>query len=135
VVPRYIGKLSFERRGRTVGHHFLKRETMLIAVALLIVSTWTIASAEEVKLQGMIMNIDLRQNTMVVNEKTFTWDQGTAIFDDRSSPITLDRFKQTAWVYIQGEKNENYKIKIRKIYLLPRQIFRKERPLYPFMDE
>ena len=118
-----------------MGHHFLKRETMLIAVALLIVSTWTIASAEEVKLQGMIMNIDLRQNTMVVNEKTFTWDQGTAIFDDRSSPITLDRFKQTAWVYIQGEKNENYKIKIRKIYLLPRQIFRKERPLYPFMDE
>jgi hypothetical protein len=124
-----------KRGGRAVVQHFLKRGTMLIAVALLIFSSWTIVSAEEVKLQGMIMNIDLKQNTMVVNEKTFTWDQGTTIFDDRSSPITLDRFKQTAWVYIQGEKNENYKIKIRKIYLLPRQILRKERPLYPFMDE
>jgi hypothetical protein len=107
---------------------------MLIVLSLLTFSPWTLASGEEVKMQGLIMNIDLKQNTMVVNEKTFTWRSNTAIHNDKGSPITMDRFKQNAWVYIEGEKDENNRMHIKKIYLLPKRVDKKEMHLYPFME-
>jgi hypothetical protein len=37
-------------------------------------------------------------------------------------------------VYIKGEKDQNNKGIISKIYLLPKYINQKERHLYPFME-
>ncbi len=117
-----------------MGRQFFKTGTLLMGLALLILSTWTLASGEEVKVQGLIMNIDFKQNTMVVNEKTFTWGKTTAIHNDKASPITMDRFKRMAWVYIVGEQTDDSRIHIKKIYLLPRRIENKEKHLYPFME-
>ncbi len=118
-----------------MGHPFFKKGTLLMGLALLILSTWTPASGEEVKVQGLIMNIDFKQNSMVVNEKTFVWGQTTAIYNDKGSPATMDRFKPMGWVYIEGEKAPDNKITIKKIYGLPKQINKKEKHLYPFMND
>jgi hypothetical protein len=86
-----------------------------------------------VKTQGRIMALDLKRNTMVVNEKTFVWKQNSAVYNDKGSPATIDKFRPNTWVYIEGEKDNN-KIIINKIYLLPKYVERKERHLYPFME-
>ena len=86
-----------------------------------------------VKTQGRIMALDLKKNTMVVNEKTFVWKQNSAIYNDKGSPVTIDRFRPNTRVYIEGEK-DNDKIIINKIYLLPKYVEKKERHLYPFME-
>ncbi len=117
-----------------MGHHRTKKGALLIGLALAILSIWAPASGEEVRVQGLIMNIDFKQNTMVVNEKTFTWSKATAIHDDRASFITIERFKLMAWVYIVGERTEENRTHIKKIYLLPRRVENKEKHLYPFME-
>jgi hypothetical protein len=86
-----------------------------------------------VKTQGPIMTLDIKKNTMIVNEKTFVWKQNSAIYDDKGSPITIDKFKPNTWVYVEGVK-DNHKLIINKIYLLPKYIGNKERHLYPFME-
>ena len=95
-----------------------------------------LASEEDiVKMQGMIMALDINKNTMVVNEKSFVWSQNTAVYNDKGSPITIDRFKPQTWVYIEGERDKNNRrIIINKIYLLPKYIGKKERHLYPFIQ-
>ncbi len=87
------------------------------------------------KIQGMIMDLDVKKNAMIVNEKLFIWSQNTAIYNEKGSSITIDQFKPKTWVYIQGERDKNNKrVIIHKIYLLPKYIDKKERPRYPFME-
>jgi len=109
---------------------------IFISFYLFIFSTLAFASEEDiVNIQGMIMDLDVKKNTMIVNEKLFVWSQNTSIYNDKGSPITIDQFKPKAWVYIQGERDKNNnRIIIHKIYLLPKYIDKKERPRYPFME-
>jgi len=109
---------------------------IFISFYLFIFSTLAFASEEDiVNIQGMIMDLDVKKNTMIVNEKLFVWSQNTSIYNDKGSPITIDQFKPKAWVYIQGERDKNNnRIIIQKIYLLPKYIDKKERPRYPFME-
>ena len=109
---------------------------LFISSYLFIFSALAFASEEDmVNIQGMIMDLDVKKNTMVVNEKLFVWSQNTAIYNDKGTSITIDQFKPKTWVYIQGERDKNNKrIIIHKIYLLPKYIDKKERPRYPFME-
>ena len=109
---------------------------IFISFYLFIFSTLAFASEEDiVNIQGMIMDLDVKKNTMIVNEKLFVWSQNTSIYNDKGSPITIDQFKPKTWVYIQGERDKNNnRIIIHKIYLLPKYIDKKERPRYPFIE-
>ncbi len=109
---------------------------LFISSYLFIFSTLAFALEEDItNIQGMIMDLDVKKSTMIVNEKLFVWSQNTAIFNDKGTPITIDQFKPKAWVYIQGEREKNNKrIIIHKIYLLPKYIDKKERLRYPFME-
>ena len=111
-------------------------QIILISSFLFIFCTLALASEEDTaKIQGMVMDLDVNKNTMIVNEKLFVWNQNTAIYNDNGSPMTIDKFKPKTWVYIEGERNKNNRqIIIKKIYLLPKYVDKKERHLYPFME-
>lgn len=103
-------------------------EIILIAFSILLFSTWTFAWEEGIsKTQGPIMSIDFKKNIMVVNEKTFVWNKST-VFNN-----AIEQFRPKSWVFIEGENGDKY-IFIRKIYLLPKYVDKKERHRYPFMQ-
>jgi len=107
---------------------------ILIAFSILPSSTWTFASEEGIsKTQGPIMRIDFKKNSMVVNEKTFIWNKSTVFNDDKGSITGIEKFKTKSWVFIEAETGDQY-IVIKKIYLLPKHVGKKERHLYPFMQ-
>lgn len=103
---------------------------------MILIATQTFASEEDLmKLQGTIMDFDLKGHRMVVNEKLFVWDLETKFYDSKGSPIPADRFNAKAWVYIQAEEYKAKKrIVIKKIYLLPKHVSKKEKHLYSFME-
>lgn len=114
-------------------HHSYRSVIASISFAIFF-SSLTFASGEEIyRNQGIIMSIDLKQKIMVVNERIFTWDHTTMIFNEKESPISIENFKPNKWVYIEGvrEKKKN-PMRIEKIYLLPKYVDKKERHLYSF---
>jgi hypothetical protein len=107
---------------------------IFIVLSILPFSTLTSASEEAiVKMQGSIMSIDVSKNIMIVNEKTFIWNQSTIFNNDRGSQIGVDKFTPKSWVFIEGER-KGQSIVINKIYLLPKHVDYKERYRYPFMQ-
>ena len=88
-----------------------------------------------VRVQGKIMEIDLKKNIMTVNERPFAWDQKTTLHNEKGSPTTIDRFRPKTHVYIEGmQDGESKRVLIKKIYLLPKRVEKKDRHLYPFMQ-
>jgi hypothetical protein len=130
-----IGKSSF-KEGEIMRNARSYRSVILTIGFMVIFSTLTFALEEDIyRNQGIIMNLDLRQKMMIVNERTFTWDQTTIIYNEKGVPINIENFKTKAWVYIEGvkEKKDNH-IRIEKIYLLPKHVDKKERHLYSFIQ-
>ncbi len=114
--------------------HIMIGGIILIVFSVLSGSTLTFALNEGMsKAEGLIMSIDFKKNIMVVNEKTFIWDKSSIFYNERESKIDIDRFKPKSYVFIEGEKGEKY-IVIKKIYLFPKYLDKKERRLYPFMQ-
>jgi hypothetical protein len=88
-----------------------------------------------VKFQGVVMALDLKHNSLIVNERTFTWDSQTLISNEKGQPVTPDKLKLRGWVYIEGVPDKANRRNIaKKIYLIPKFIEDKEKHLYPFMD-
>jgi hypothetical protein len=104
---------------------------------VLIISFLTFASDKDVvRIQGRVMEVDLGNRMMIVNEKTFIWDQNTKFYNEKCTPITVDRLRAKTWVYIEGVRDTFKKRVIAgKIYLLPKHISEKEKNLYCFFNE
>jgi hypothetical protein len=118
----------------------MKKGLFCIGVAFVIVfiiHTSTFASGNNViRIQGRVMEVDLSNRMMIVNEKTFVWDQNTVFYDEKGAPVTVDRLRTKTWVYIEGIRDLGKRmVKVEKIYLLPKYIGNKERHLYPFLSE
>jgi hypothetical protein len=111
------------------------QKVVIILFCILIFSASAIAAEQDmVRIQGMIMELDLKRNKMVVNEKVFFWDANTLFYNENASPIKGDKFKTDTWVYIEGVRDSNIRqITIKKIYHLPKYIERGEGDLYPFI--
>jgi hypothetical protein len=89
-----------------------------------------------VRIQGRVMEVDFNNNLMIVNERTFLWNQNTAFYNERGSPTTVDSLRKKTWVYVEGTKDATKKSVIAgKIYILPKYITGKEKHLYPFFQE
>jgi hypothetical protein len=112
------------------------RKIVIFAVSSIIMfSTLSVASGAGVyKNQGAIMEIDLKKNTMIVNERHFIWNQNAAFYDSNGFLTGIDGFKRKSWVYIEGTMHRDNIILIEKIYLLPKYVEKKERNRYPFME-
>ncbi len=112
----------------------LRKMLIVVVSSIIIVSALTVAEESLYKHQGSIMSIDLKKNTMIINERTCTWNQNTAFYDHKSSLIGIDRFRPKSIVYVEGTVRSNNVILIERIYLLPKYVGKKERHLYPFME-
>jgi hypothetical protein len=125
---------AFLKGGTSVKNFIRIGGIILIAFSVLLSSTWTFASEEGIsKTQGRIMGIDFKKNIMVVNEKTFIWNKSTIFNNDKESVIGIEKFKTKSWVFIEGEPGDKNTV-IKRIYLLPKHVGKKERHLYPFMQ-
>jgi hypothetical protein len=83
----------------------------------------------------MVMELDLKKNMMIVNERIFVWDSNTIFYNEKGSPITVDKLRTKTWVYIEGvRENVKKRIVAEKIYLLPKYIHEEEKHLYPFIQ-
>ena len=113
------------------------RFVMFTVVLVFIFSPLAFAQGEDAfKIQGLIMNVDLQKKVMIVNESTFIWDQNTKFYNDKGSPVTADKLRAKTWVYIQGVKDgAGKRMMAEKIYTLPKYIDKKEKHLYPFLNE
>jgi hypothetical protein len=116
----------------------LKTKLTIICFTIVILSGLAFALDEEraVRVQGLIMELDLKKNIVVVNEKAFVWNQKTVFHNENGAPIDRkDRLQLDTWVYIEGEWQGKNKPRIaRDIYFLPRYIGDKEKSLYPFIQ-
>jgi len=117
-------------------NHIFKKRIPLGVISILVFSASALAAEEEiVKIQGVIMALDLKKNVMIVNERLFALDQNTMIHNDKGATITIDKLRPKTWIYIEGLKDKmNRQIMVRKIYLLPKYIEEKEKHLYPFIQ-
>ncbi len=121
--------------------HFLRRwivkrkQGMALAFILcLMTPALTFASDRDiVKLQGVIMAVDLKKNIITVNERSFALNKQTAVYNERGLRTTLDSLKEQGWVYIEGV-HENRGNLAKKIYVLPGYISGKEKHLYSFFE-
>jgi len=115
----------------------MKKGFLLTVFFLLFFSVLTFAEdISIVKMQGVVMSLDLKKSTVVINEKTFVWDQQTTFHNEAGAPITIEKFRTKGWVYIEGEYDKAYKRWVaKKIFLLPKFIGRKELHLYPFIEQ
>jgi len=103
--------------------------------ALLIPALTSALEGDIVKIEGVVMVVDVKQGTFVVNEKLFVWDQHTAIQTEKGIPTTLEKLKVKDWVYVEGVQDRGRnRIEAKKIYLLSKRIDRKEKHNYPFME-
>ena len=116
--------------------HFLGKRVAILIFSILIISSLTFAlDKDRITLQGVVMELDLKKNVMIVNERPFFWDPQTIFYNEKGSPITIDKFRAETWVYIEGMKDKVKKIALaEKIYLLPKYIHEKEKHLYPFIQ-
>ena len=115
----------------------MKREgrVILIIIVTLMVSALTFASDKDiVKIQGVVMAVDVKKNIVIVNERSFAWDHQTAIYNEKGLPTTFDKLKLQGWVYIEGIPDKNRGNIARKIYVIPKYINEKEKHLYSFFE-
>jgi hypothetical protein len=133
-----IGKLSSKiKEGEMVRNAYVHRLAIFTIVFMFIFLALAFAQGQDAfKIQGLIMNVDLQKNMMVVNESTFIWDQNTKFYNEKGSPVTVDKLRAKTWVYIEGVKDSALKrMTAEKIYMLPKYIPGKEKHLYPFFSE
>jgi hypothetical protein len=113
-----------------------RRRPLVILLVMLTFTSIAFAAGTVVKFQGKVMELDLKRGTMSVNEKRIVWDQQTAFHNERGAPIAADSLKVRGWVYIEGISDPlQERISARKVYLLPKYIYQKERHLYSFLAE
>jgi len=133
-----IGKLSSKiKEGEMVRNAHVHRLAIFTIVFMLLFLALAFAQEQDAfKMQGLIMNVDLQKNMMIVNESTFIWNPNTKFYNEKGSLVTVDKLRAKTWVYIEGVKDSAQKrMMAEKIYILPKYIDKKEKHLYPFFSE
>jgi hypothetical protein len=118
------------------GGNLVKIEKVMIILFCILLFYASAIAAEQsiVRIQGKIMELDLKRNKMVINEKVFFWNASTLFYNENANPIKVDKFKTDTWVYVEGARDSNTRwINMKKIYRLPKYIDRGEEDLYPFI--
>jgi hypothetical protein len=114
----------------------LQRIMLLTFFLVIVIAPRAVASeADGIGTQGQVMEVDLKKNTLVVNERPFVLTEKTLIQNEKGAPVQMDKLKPKTWVYIVGVKDKAHpRVNASRIYLLPKYIGKKERNLYPFIQ-
>lgn len=113
------------------------KETTLLAILFsLIMGTLTFGfQGDIVKFQGVVMTVDVRKSSLVVNEKLIVWDKNTVVSNEKGTPESIEKLKARDWVFVEGILNKTQKrIEATRIYVLPKRIDEKEKRQYPFFE-
>jgi hypothetical protein len=116
-------------------HHLNRKVIVICVMVLLFTGSLTGATEKDmVQFQGIVMTVDLKKHSMVVNERLCVWNPQTPINDEKGLPIDMDRLKAKTWVYVEGVQEKGHRRVLAKaIYLLPKYVDEKEKRLYPFI--
>ena len=68
---------------------FFGKEVILIVCFIFLFSALAFAQGKDIQIKGKVMELDFAKKTVIVNEKTFVWDQNTLFYDEKGSPITI----------------------------------------------
>lgn len=100
----------------------------------LFISSLTFAADKDiVTFQGVVTELDWKKKMIIVNERSFSFNQNTVVHNEKGSPVPQENLKTKTWVFIEGTKDKSQKKLARKIYILPKYIDEKEKRLYPFI--
>lgn len=117
--------------------HFEKEFTIIVLFIFAISGlAFALDGDKTVRVQGLVMELDLGKNTVVVNEKGFIWNEKTVFRNETGVEANdINRLKLNTWVYIVSEYVGMNKYNVAKeIYFLPRYIDEKEKHQYPFIQ-
>lgn len=100
---------------------FLGKEVILIVCFIFLFSGLAFAQAKDIQTKGKVMQLDFSKKTVIVNEKTFVWNQNTLFYDEKGSPITItaDRLAKGTRVSIEATWIKKKPLVIKKLSLLP----------------
>ena len=101
---------------------FVGKEVILIVCFIFLFSALAFAQGKDVvTTAGQVMGLNVAKKIVVVNEKTFVWDQNTLFYDEKGSPIsiTADRLAKGTLVSIEATWIKNKPLIIKKLSLLP----------------
>jgi hypothetical protein len=113
--------------------NFYLRGIVLTIFFSVFISSLTFAADKDiVTFQGIVTELDWKKKMIIVNERSFAFDQNTIVHNEKGFPIPQDTLKTKTWVFIEGTKDKSQKKMAKKIYLLPKYIDEKEKYRYPF---
>ena len=93
---------------------------MLTFLILIMYGLTFAGEKDEVRIQGKVMELDVIKKMVIVNEKTFIWDQNTLIYDEKGSPTTADKLTLQSRVSIEATRVKSKPSIIKKLYVLPK---------------
>jgi hypothetical protein len=100
---------------------FFGKEVVLIVCFIFLFSALTFAQGKDmVTIAGEVMGLNVAKKILVVNEKTFVWDQNTLFYDEKGSPVRADKLKENVKVFIEATWGKNKPYTITKIYISPK---------------
>jgi hypothetical protein len=107
---------------------------LIILLSSLFISSLTFAEDKDiVTFQGIVTELDWKKRIIIVNERSFAFNENTIVHNEKGSPIPQDNLKTKTWVFVEGVRDRSQKKFATKIYLLPKYIDEKEKHLYPFV--
>ena len=113
------------------------KEIAILAILLpLVMCTLTLGRESDIlKFQGVVMSVDVKKNSLIVNERLIVWDKKTVVSNERGGAASIERLKAKEWVFVEGVLNKAKKrIEATRIYVLPKRIDEKEKRQYPFFE-
>jgi hypothetical protein len=94
---------------------FFGKEVILVICFIFLFSALAFAQGKEMQIKGKVMQLDFAKKMVIVNEKTFFWNQNTLFYDEKGSPVSIteDRLIKGTLVSIKTTwiKNKPYIIK------------------------
>lgn len=91
----------------------------LLILLIIFLFPMVVLSNEVIKTKGILMEIDLKNNILIVNEEKFIWDSNTVIKDENGSNIKINNLKPNTPIYMESvEDPGNKRFLIKKIRLI-----------------
>ena len=108
--------------------------TILVVFLPLLMCTLTFGGEGDIlKFQGVVMSVDVKGSSLIVNERLVVWDKKTVVSNERGISASIERVKARDWVFVEGVLNKAQKrVEAKRIYVLPKRIDEKEKHQYPF---
>ncbi len=114
--------------------NFHKRAVAVILVILSLSALTGAAERDMLAFQGIVMSVDLKKQSMVVNERVCIWNRETIINNEKGMPAALEQLKVKNWIYVEGVyEKAHHRVLAKTIYLLPKYVDEKEKGQYPFI--